>query len=309
MGVDFTFYNKTTNDMLQSIAVPSSTGFYNTSRLTNLGSVLNRGLELSLFGTPVDRPNLSWNTRLNFATNHNELTSFGLAEKTSDTPSGQAYGSVQQHRVGYPLGGYWVTPPERDANGAAILTPAGAAIFNVSDATRRYIGPSVPTREIGFSNTITFFKHFSLYGLLDYKAGGFIFNQQERSRCQLANDNCTRVNDPRARFPKTAEDSVLFKELAVYRNTAAVSPEWIQSSDFVKLRELSLSMDLPQNVLARTRASSGRLTLSGRNLAIWSDYEGVDPEVNSYGGRNFVRVDAYAAPMMRRLTAAVTLGF
>jgi TonB-dependent starch-binding outer membrane protein SusC len=308
VGVDFTFYNKTTDDMLQSILVPASTGF-NSSRLSNLGSVLNRGIELSVFGTPVQLRNFTWETRVNLSTNHNELTSFGVESKTSDTPTGQAYGSVQQHRVGYPLGGYWVTPPVRDANGVAVLTPAGAAIFNTGDTSRRYVGPSTPTREMGFSNTITFFKRFSVYALLDYKAGGFLFNQQERSRCQSANDNCERVNNPRARFPQNSADSVLFKELAVYRNTSGISPEWIQPSDFVKLRELSLSMDIPERLVARAGASSARLTLSGRNLKVWTKYEGVDPEVNSYGGRNFVRVDAYAAPMMQRLTAALTLGF
>ena len=308
VGVDFTFYHKTTDDVLQSILPPASTGF-TTNRLANLGSVLNRGLEISVFGTPVRRNVVTWDTRVNFSTNHNELTSFGTADKTSDTPAGQAYGSVQQHRVGYPLGGYWVTPPVRDANGVAVLNAAGAAIYYTGDTSRRYIGPSSPTREFGFSNTITFLRRFSLYALVDYKAGGFLFNQQERSRCQAANDNCTRVNDPRARFPQNAADSALFKELAVYRNTTNVSPEWIQRSDFVKLRELSLSMDVPERFVARAGASSARLTLSGRNLRVWSKYEGVDPEVNSYGGRNFVRVDAYAAPMMQRLTAAITLGF
>ncbi|MEO6526832.1 MAG: SusC/RagA family TonB-linked outer membrane protein [Gemmatimonadaceae bacterium] len=308
LGAEFTFYNKTTDDMLQSILVPASTGF-NSSRLGNLGSVLNRGIELSVFGSPVRLRQFEWETRVNLSTNHNELTGFGVESKTTDTPTGQAYGVVQQHRVGYPLGGYWVTPPSRNANGAALLTPAGAAIYNTGDSSRRYIGPSVPTREMGFSNTMTFFKRFSVYALLDYKSGAFLFNQQERSRCQAANDNCTRVNDPRARFPQSAADSVLFKELAVYRNTSGVSPEWIQSSDFVKLRELSLSIDVPERLVARAGASSAKLTLSGRNLKVWSKYEGVDPEVNSYGGRNFVRVDAYAAPMMRRLTAALTLGF
>jgi TonB-linked SusC/RagA family outer membrane protein len=308
MGIDFTFYRKTTDDMLQSILPPASTGF-TTSRLANLGSVLNRGFEISVFGTPVRRNVVTWDTRLNFSTNHNELTSFGVADKTSDTPSGQAYGSVQQHRLGYPLGGYWVTPPVRDANGVAVLNAAGAAIYYTGDTSRRYVGPSSPTREIGLSNTLTFMRRFSLYALLDYKGGGFLFNQQERSRCQAANDNCTRVNDPRARFPQNAADSVLFKELAVYRNTTNVSPEWIQRTDFVKLRELSLSMDIPERLIARAGASSARVTISGRNLKVWTKYEGVDPEVNSYGGRNFVRVDAYAAPMMQRLTAALTLGF
>ena len=308
MGIDFTFYHKTTDDMLQSILVPASTGF-TTSRLANLGSVLNRGFEISLFGTLVRRRSVEWDTRLNLSTNHNELTSFGIADRTTDTPSGQAYGSVQQHRIGYPLGGYWVTPPVRDANGVAVLNASGAAIYYTGDTSRRYVGPSTPTREVGFSNTFTFLRRFSVYALLDYKGGGYLFNQQERSRCQAANDNCSRVNDPRARFPQNSADSALFKELAVYRNTTNVSPEWIQRSDFVKLRELSLSVDIPERLVARAGASSARLTLSGRNLKVWAKYEGVDPEVNSYGGRNFVRVDAYAAPMMQRLTAALTLGF
>jgi TonB-linked SusC/RagA family outer membrane protein len=306
IGADFTYYNKTTSDMLQSISVAPSTGFI-SSRLTNLGEVVNKGVELSLFGTPFDMVNFRWETRLNLGTNSNELKSFGIAGKVLETPGGQAYGAVQQHRVGYPLGGFWVTPPQRGPDGAALLTPAGAAIFNPGDTARRYIGPSTPTREIGFSNTLTFFKYFRLYGLLDMKSGFYVFNLQERNRCQ-ASDNCARTNNPRARFPQTAADSILFKELAVYRN-ASVSPEWIQKGDFVKLREISLTYDVPRRFISRVGAQTMSVILSGRNLALWSDYEGTDPEVNSYGGRNFVRIDAYAAPMTRRLSAAINLTY
>jgi hypothetical protein len=66
---------------------------------------------------------------------------------------------------------------------------------------------------------------------------------------------------------------------------------------------------VPERYVQRTGARSASVVLSGRNLAVWSDYEGVDPEVNSYGGRNFVRVDAYAMPMTRRLSAAINLTF
>jgi TonB-linked SusC/RagA family outer membrane protein len=305
-GADFTYYNKKTTDMLQFISVPPSTGFI-SSRQTNLGTVKNTGIELSLFGTPVQRSDLSWDARVNLSTNQNVLESFGVEGRTVDTPSGQAYGSVQQHRPGFPLGGFWVTPPQRNPDGSAVLTPAGAAIFSPGDTARRYIGPSMPTKEIGFSNTFTFFKNFSFYALLDYKSGGYIYNLQERNRCQ-SNDNCWRTNNPAARFPQTATDTILWKELAVYRN-ASVSPEWIQKADFIKLREISLTMDVPQRLIGRSGAQSARLALSGRNLKIWSDYEGVDPEVNTYGGRNFVRVDAYASPQMRRLTAAVNLTY
>jgi TonB-linked SusC/RagA family outer membrane protein len=326
IGADFTYYNKTTTDMLQPVSVAPSTGFIST-RLTNLGEVSNRGIELSLFGTPLNLANVRWDTRINLATNKNELVDFGIPGKVLETPGGQAYGSVQQHREGFPLGGFWVVPPLRCGvdelaptaattgpnacqynQGEAQLTAAGAPIYHSGDSARRYIGPSTPTREMGFSNTLTLFKYFRVYALLDYKGGFYVFNQQERSRCQAANDNCARNNDPRARFPQTAADTILNRELAVYR-AASVSPEWIQKGDFIKLREVSLTVDVPQRFVARTGAQSMSLVFSGRNLALWSDYEGVDPEVNSYGGRNFVRIDAYAAPMLRRYSAAINLQF
>jgi TonB-linked SusC/RagA family outer membrane protein len=321
IGADFTYYTKKTTDMLQSISVAPSTGFI-SSRLTNLGEVKNSGVELSLYGTPVNTPSFSWDSRLNLATNKNELVSFGIPDKVLETPGGQAYGSVQQHRPGYPLGGFWVTPPLRCGvddlaptaapcpfnAGEAQLTAAGAPIYPAGEDAKKYIGPSTPTREIGFSNTFTFFRYFRLYSLFDYKGGFYIFNQQERSRCQAANDNCWRNNDPSARFPSSQEEQIRNRELAVYR-AANISPEWIQKGDFIKLRELSLTVDVPERFVTRFGAQSASIVLSGRNLALWSDYEGTDPEVNSYGGRNFVRIDAYAAPMLRRLSASINLTY
>ncbi|MEP6835853.1 MAG: SusC/RagA family TonB-linked outer membrane protein [Gemmatimonas sp.] len=306
LGFDFTYYNKTTKDMLQAVSIAPSSGFI-SSPLVNLGEVNNSGIELSVFGVPLQFRNAQLDSRVSLSTNRNELVSFGVVGKLYDTPSGQAYGSVQQHRPGYPLGGYWVIPPQRAADGSALLTPAGAAIFNTGDTARRYIGPSTPTREVGFSNTLTLFRSLRLYALLDYKGGYYQFNLQERNRCQ-SSDNCARTNNAAARFPQTAADSVLFKELAVYRN-ASTPPEFIQKADFIKLREVSLSLDIPRRLIARVGGQSARLTLSGRNLGVWTDYEGVDPEVNSYGGRNFARVDAYSIPMIRRYTASINLTY
>jgi TonB-dependent starch-binding outer membrane protein SusC len=201
-----------------------------------------------------------------------------------------------------------VTPPQRAADGSPVLTPTGQPIYNPGDTARRFIGPSTPTREVGFSNTFSVFRYFRVYALVDYKGGHYIFNQKERSRCQSANDNCLANNDPRARFPQTASDTILFKELSL-RRASAISPQWIQKADFVKLREISLTVDVPSSWMHRAGAASGSFVLSGRNLAIWSDYPGVDPEVNSYGGRNFVRIDAYALPMVRRLSAGFNLQY
>ena len=289
--------------MLVSIPVKPSTGFP-TSRLTNLGEVKNRGIELAVTATPLQRNDIQWESRLSMATNHNRLVAFDIPNKVSETPTGQAYASVQQHRPGYPMGGYWVPSPRRNPDGSPVLNSAGAVQFD----TAKFIGGSSPTRELGFANTVTLFKHFRLYGLLDYKGGFYLFNQKERNRCQAANDNCARNNDPRVRFPQTAADSLLSKELPLWRGATAAAL-WIEKADFVKLRELSLSYTVPPRWVAAAGASGASIIVSGRNLALWSDYSGIDPEVNSYGGRLFVRADAYASPMTRRLSVAINLSY
>jgi TonB-dependent starch-binding outer membrane protein SusC len=324
LSADVTYYSKRTDDMLQSIPVAASTGFLG-SRLTNLGEVTNKGIEVSLNAVALQRGNLTWESNVSYATNANKLISFSVKDKILETPGGQAYGVVQQHRPGYPLGGFWVIPPLRcgidvapatgvrpcptGEVGTPMLTTAGAAVFNTGDTARRYFGTSMPTRTIGVSNTVRLFKYARVYALLDHQGGHKVFNLQERNRCQAANDNCARVMELAMRIPQgtTSADSIKFKELQVYRSTAGISPEWIENGSFWKLREVSLSLDAPERFASRARAQSASLVLSGRNLAVWSPYSGVDPEVNSYGGRNFVRVDAYASPMMRRLSAMINL--
>ena len=305
VGIDFTWYDKKTTDMLASLATAPSTGFP-VARTTNLGKVTNTGIELGLSGTPVQMDNVVWDSRLSVSTNKNRLETFGVPGKTREvvtSPFGiQAYAAVQEHRVGYPLAGYWAALPKRNPDGSPQLTAAGAVILD----TATYRGASSPNREVGFSNTVTLFKDFRVYALLDWKGGMSIFNHKERNRCQTAVDNCWRVNDPRARNPQTAADSVLARELIVWRT---VPGAFIEKADFTKLREVSVSYTVPPRFLGRLGPNSATITLSGRNLALWSDYSGIDPETNSYGGRTFLRVDAFATPNPRRFVGSVNLSF
>jgi hypothetical protein len=299
-SVEFTYYDKRMNDMLVTQSLAPSSGFP-TTRYTNLGVVTNKGIEFGLTVSPVIRPRFTWDSRLTASTNKNRLVSFGDTASRQSI-SGQPYGAVQENRAGYPLGSYWSGAAKRNADGSPVLTPGGA----VDTTAARYIGSAVPTREIGFSNTFTFFKNWRVYALLDYKGGHYLFNQRHRNQCQAANSNCAEVNDPRALFPVTASDSLMAKELIVLRSRP---DPFIEPADFIKLRDLSLSYTLPQSLLARMGTESASLTLAGHNLAVWTKYDGADPEVNSYGGRLFVRADTYTTPMLRRVTLALNLGF
>ena len=305
VGTELTYYEKTMEDLIIAVANPGSTGF-GGSQFKNLGRTRNSGFELSVFGTPVNLSNFSWEARVNIATNKNKLLTLGdLAPgvpKLTESVTGQSYATAQVHRVGYPLAGYWARFPRRNADGSPVVV-AGAVQFD----TAVFAGRATPSREIGFSSTFTVFKYFRIFGLIDYKGGHKLVNIKEWNRCVAANDNCAYANTPRVRFPQTPQDSLLNKELAYYRNTASGWSGFLEDAAFTKLRDLSLTITAPDRWAARAGAQSAHVVLSGHNLALWTDYTGLDPEVNNYSNRagGFARADVFAAPMTKRYTVAV----
>ncbi len=305
-GVDFTYYNKRTFDALLPIPVPPSSGFgggalgggstdtYRT-RLENAGEISNTGLELSLWGTPVSRSSIQWETRLGLSTNRNEMVDLGGLE----TQRFGSFATTQWVRERYPLGSYFGVEVARNADGTYQKDSQGRGILSGDTV---YIGPSTPTREAALSNTVTLFGNLRLYAFLDYKGGNYMWNAGEFVRNR--NDvNAYEVVDPQAD-----------KEDYAFRRSGSTLP-FVSKADFIKLREVSVSYTLPSGFTSRFGSEELTLTLAGRNLAMWTEYEGMDPEVNFAGIANVSgfgstnRTDYMSVPMLRRLVASVNMRF
>ncbi|HEX6370646.1 MAG TPA: SusC/RagA family TonB-linked outer membrane protein [Longimicrobium sp.] len=313
VGIDFTWYNKRTDNLLQSISVAPSSGFIST-QLTNLGEISNRGVELMVTAFPVRRGGTWWETRFNLGTNRNRLEKLNNEGLVSTAAAFQAYFTgLQVMRVGHPLASFFTPVAIPDS-----FEVRAGVTFPVLDSAR-YVGNPTPTREIGWGNTFTLGR-VSFFAQLDYKGGHSVFNYKEYDRCRLRG-NCERLNDPRYFAPATAADSAYARETSRYagrgiaRNTAGrpivsyVEP-YVEDADFLKLRDLSVSFSVPERFLGSTGATGATLTLAAHNVStIWTKYSGIDPEVNTYGNRSFVRVDAYAAPQNRRVSASINLNF
>ena len=84
---------------------------------------------------------------------------------------------------------------------------------------------------------------------------------------------------------------------------------YIEDADFIKLRELSASFSVPNRYVERFNVSGVRLTLAGRNLALWTKYSGYDPEVNTAGQAEFTTADYHNQPPVRFLTARIDVNF
>jgi outer membrane receptor protein involved in Fe transport len=289
LGLGFTYYNKQTEDALISVPVPPSSGF-GGNQLQNVGTISNTGVELNVTATPIVSSNLIWDLTLAASTNHNKLVSFG---SRSDPIIFGNFDDVQMHREGYPLAGYWGHEALRNPDGSLMTDETGRVML---EDTLRYLGPSTPTREIGFANTLTLFKNWRVYVFLDHRGGNYMWNAADYIRNKNDQNAWAVVN------PDADPDEVL------YRQSGTTMP-FLTKADFTKLREVSLTYTLPNSVVSRVGLKGVSITAAGRNLAIWTNYSGADPELNFNGADTFTRSDYMSVPMMRRFVGSVNITF
>jgi TonB-linked SusC/RagA family outer membrane protein len=316
LGVEFTYYNQSTKDALIDVPAPPSTGF-SSNYFINVGEIKNSGFELLLTGSPIYRRNLQWDATVALSTNSNELVSWGDAP--IEEQSFGSFATVQKHLEGYPLGGFWSVDVERDANGNPIVTDgdvtlASTCAENEADcrAGARYVGPSLPTREIGLTNMFTLFNDFRVFTNLDYKGGHYQWCAICSVRSRI--DRNTRFINDRDAYPELTQEEWETEVLVV---RSRQTKRWIQNADFIKLREVSLSYNLPASVVSRAGISNATVTVSGRNLWMWTKYkfdeqEGLgsaDPEVNFSSTADYNRTDYASIPMLRTFALGFRVSF
>lgn len=294
VGLEVTRYVKTSKDLILSRPIPPSLGF-GTNPFVNIGEVQNRGWEVSLNARILESSLVSWETRLNLSTNRNEVTDLG------DVPP---FGTTNRVVKGYPAYGYWTHSIRRydAANNRAI----------VSDTTE-YVGPPNPEFEGNVGTTITLFKNLRLFAQFDWMKDFILYNNtdQFRERQFGTGERWVRRNEILTPEERLRRFGPFVTESGSSLLASAVNVAYFEKGDFLRFRELSVSYTLPQSVARFFRASSAMLTVSGRNLGLWTDYLGEDPEVLWGGGAQatFTRTDFLTLPQPRRWLARVNVTF
>jgi TonB-dependent starch-binding outer membrane protein SusC len=304
LGADFTYYRKNTKDALLNVSVPPSSG-WTGNYLRNVGEIRNSGVELALNASLIRRRSVQWDMIASIATNSNELVSFGVDADGNPILTELRFGpfiDAQRHREGYPLGGFWATDVVRDASGVPVLNANGTASLQTcnswpDDCNEEYIGPMLPTRQLGLTNTLTLFDNVRLYVFADYQGG----NYQWCAICSIRtriDRNTAQINDPN-----------LTREQFAYLNSLQTA-EFIYPADFIKLREASLTYTLPASMVSRIGFRRASVTVSGRNLWMWTKYDGPsDPEVTFTSTSEFDMADYGSIPMQRRLLFSMNFNF
>lgn len=290
LGVQLTYYNKKTQDALVLRQLPPSLGV-GAGRFENLGSVQNTGLEVDLNGRLVETSDVSLDLNIVGTFSSNELKKLG--EGIPPVIFG-----LQRHAVGTPLGGYWDEPilGFSDANGDGLI---GKDEVQVGD-TAVYLGTPFATRDIAFRASVGLFgDRVTVNALLNYRGGQKLYNATGAWR--NGNSNTRELNDPSASLEDQAR--------AIASKFLGTNAGYIEDASFWRLREVSVTFNAPQEWAGSFGASRMSLTVSGRNLGLWTGYSGLDPEISSTGQSNFTVSEFLSQPPVRMWTARVNVSF
>jgi TonB-linked SusC/RagA family outer membrane protein len=265
-----TQYRKQIDDLLLQASIAPSTGF--TTQWINGGQIVNKGTEIELSVTPIQMRNFEWLSQTTFARNRGKVTelpvpgfiagpgSFGLGSGFIE--KGQSPSVIQGP------GGCSITLTGRTA-----ATPFGQRCPS-ANRLLAFVGDAAPDFTMGFSNDVKI-GAVKLSALLDWRKGGDIVN--------LTNNYFDGGLIGFGGLWPVSDTAVTNERYTQYR---AQNPVYIEDAGFVKLRELTLSYDLPNALVQRLfngKAQNARIEFSGRNLKTWTDYTGLDPEVSNNG--------------------------
>ena len=269
VSLEFTYYNKKSKDALINQTIAPSAGSSASNVLRNLGSVKNWGYEGLLTTQLLNSRNLAWDMTVSASHNSNELVTLGVDDAGKPIPP--IIGNTIRQVPGYPLNGYWQRPfTWSDANGDGIIVPTEV---QVGDEVI-FRGYSQPRVELSIINGVDLFnRRLRLSGLIDHKGGFKVLNSEQQFLCQQA-PSCESIS---------SFDAPLFEQARAVAQRFVPAPTtldgYIEDPSFWRIREVSATWTLQDNLARRLLGASGAsLVLAARNLAVFSDWTGVDPE-------------------------------
>lgn len=287
VGVEATYYNRTVEDLLFFRPLPSSTGF--SRQFFPIGTMSNKGVELLLRTVNADTKNFRWESTVTYAKNKNLVESLSVQDFQS------AGGYPNRIRAGEPAGVFYGSYIARNCStGAFLLDSLGryrrtadmgsaaqrqaASGGTCNDSLNKVIGDPNPKWMGSLLNEFTLAGKVRVRVLLDGVFGNDVMNLSTRAQNAGVASNSKEYErellpygDPRKLPP------------AYNARTQGIFEYWIEDGSFVKLRELSASYTLSNSAIRRLFRDGVDLTVSGRNLAVWTNYSGYDPEINLFG--------------------------
>lgn len=313
VGVDMAFYNKITSNDITRETISTTSGYSGT--WVNVGKVRNRGVELLITGKPIVSENFSWNISANASYNKSMVLKISNTAKELilDNSTSRAF---IKHIEGMEYAQIVGRTIKRDAQGRDIIDATGLPILtnevvNFGSGVHKYLA--------GITNNLTY-KNFTLSFLIDGKFGAKVYSNtlyQLDHRGMLPFTLPGRkdgivlpgvTEDGKVNEVRVSADRVNNRAIIIRRRQAL--DDYVYDASFIKLRNVSVSYNLPESVINRLKVIKGAsVSVVGRNLFIlMSHIPGIDPESNAYSG-NVQGVEYSSLPPIRHFGFNVNLRF
>ncbi len=323
INLGFTYYNSKTKDAIFDVDVPASTGF--TSKWDNAGTLTNKGIEIELGADVLDLNGFKWNLFANFSRNRNlvvdlqGVTSIFLAGFT-----GTSSRAVEGEALGALWGGRW----DRDANGTLILDENG---FPQAAEEEGVIGDPNPDWRGGLGSTLSY-KGVNLSFLFetaqgqDMWAGTFgVLNHFGVAKStdveSTHNTDLTTVTggtipagEPFRGEVRDFGGGNVALDQSWYQSLGGgfgpVGEQFIQDGSWTRLREVALSYRINgENFRKKSKLDFIEIGLTGRNLLLWTPFQGNDPDQNLTGPTNGRGLEYFTNPGSRSYLLTLKINY
>jgi len=338
-----TVYSNVTKDLILQVPVSESAGF--DRQFSNIAEIENKGVELEFGFTPIKKKDLTWNIYGNWSRNKNEVTKLGV----DNLFLGGFEGSSSYAAVGQQLGVIWGTKFDRDNTGKLVLDDNG---FPVQAEVEGVLGDPNPDFRMGIGTTLNY-KRWTLNVLFDMAQGMDMWNGTKGAlaffgraavtgttttltadqAASLVNYNGNTVADQWGAY-KNADGSYtvrgevknfggkdVFLDEYWYRagpgsGFTGPTEQFVEDASWSRLREVTLSYSIP---VKSGFIKGATVSFTGRNLLLFTNYTGNDPDQNLTGsganglgdglGTNAIGLDYFNNPATRSYRVALNINF
>lgn len=337
ISLDLTYYHQTTKDQILGLPVSKATGY--DKAMINAGEIVNKGFEVALNGTPVTTRDFDWDIGISFAKNKNEVKELHSQVQDYELSSARWGNAFIYASEGQPYGNIVGKAFKRDPQGNIIYS-GGMPVY---DDKVQILGNGVYDFTLGINQSFRY-KNFNLRMLFDMKFGADIFSmtalqsykygtsretlsgreewyQSERAREAAGEESSKWVatggylgkgvkNVGTAENPEYVPNDIYVNPEDYWKSVADNAAEpFIYDVSFIKLRELNITYNIPQKLLAKTPFQSVSLSAYGRNLwIIYDKVKNIDPE-SDYTASNGKGFEYGSLPSRRNFGFGINVKF
>lgn len=295
LALSLDYYNIDTKDLLLADqSQPEYLGFQTLASIRNVGEINNKGFEVTLNTRNISETDFSWSTDLNWSTNKNKVVSLinGIDVFLDASPGYFSVARTHVLREGEAAGVFYGYEYQGVYQGND--KPAGTATFqgavagdplftdvngngSISTDDQKIIGDPNPDFTMGITNNFTY-KNFDLNIFFQGAFGGDIFNL---TRVQLLNGDSNALRDVLDAWTSTNTDTDIPR--VVGNRGREISSRFVEDGSYMRLKNIALGYSVPSTFAKKLKMDNIRLSISAQNLLTFTNYSGLDPEVNYFG--------------------------